>query len=55
VASSGALIGQFQKVRDIVEQNIQAMLTGKMDLKGSLADAQKRVDAVLSDYNANFQ
>jgi sn-glycerol 3-phosphate transport system substrate-binding protein len=54
-ASSGALIGQFQKVRDIVEQSIQAMLTGTMDLNAALADAKKRVDAVLADYNANFQ
>lgn len=55
VASSGALIGQFQKVRDIVEQNIQALLNGKMDMKTALDDAKKRVDAVLADYNANFQ
>jgi hypothetical protein len=31
------------------------MLNGKMDVKGALADAQKRVDATLADYNANFQ
>jgi sn-glycerol 3-phosphate transport system substrate-binding protein len=55
VASSGALIGQFQKVRDIVEQNIQAVLNGGMDVKAAQDDAQKRVDAVLADYNANFQ
>ncbi len=54
-ATAGALIGQFQKLRDIVEQDIQAMLNGTMDVKGALADAQKRVDATLADYNANFQ
>jgi sn-glycerol 3-phosphate transport system substrate-binding protein len=55
VASSGALIGPFQKVRDIVEESAQAMFNGKMDVKAALADAKARVDKELATYNSNFQ
>ena len=54
-ASAGALIGPFQKVRDIVEESAQSMFNGKMDVKAALADAKKRVDAELATYHDNFK
>ena len=50
-ATAGAVIGDFQGVRDAVEEALTAMLAGKLTPQEALSQAQERADAAIADYN----
>ncbi len=50
-ATAGAVIGDFQGVRDAVDEALTAMLAGKLTPEEALAQAQLEADAAIADYN----
>ena len=50
-ATAGAVIGDFQGVRDAVEDALTAMFAGKLTPEEALAQAQREADAAIADYN----
>ena len=53
-ATAGAVIGDFQGVRDAVDAAMTAMLAGKLTPADALAQAQREADAAISDYSARL-
>ncbi|GAA4016275.1 ABC transporter substrate-binding protein [Deinococcus rubellus] len=53
-ATAGALNGAGPETRKITEQALQKVLNGT-PVDAALSEAKARVDAALSDYNANFK
>lgn len=52
-ATAGAIMGPFPQIRVIVEQAIQAVVSGG-DIDTVLADAKAQADAALEDYNSRL-
>ncbi len=53
-ATAGAIMGPFPQIRDIIEQDIQAVVTGGADIDATLADSKSKADAALTDYNSRL-
>ena len=53
-ATAGAIMGPFPQIRDIIEQAIQAVVTGGGDIDATLADAKAKADAAIADYNSRL-
>ena len=51
LASAGAVIGDYQSVRDAVRDALVEMLSGRATPEQALAGAQHRADAALTTYN----
>ncbi len=54
-ATQGALMGPFPQIRTIIEQAIESVLAGKASVDDALADAKKKADKALQDYNASIK
>jgi sn-glycerol 3-phosphate transport system substrate-binding protein len=52
-ATAGAIMGPFPQIRVIVEQAIQAVVSGG-DINTVLADAKAQADAAIADYNSRL-
>ncbi len=52
-ATAGAIMGPFPQIRTIVDQAIQAVVSGG-DIDLVLADAKSQADAALADYNSRL-
>jgi len=50
-ATAGATIGPFKAIRDIVQEEQEAMLQGGKDAAQALADAASRANEEIADYN----
>ncbi len=53
-ATAGAIMGPFPQIRVIVEQSIQAVVSGG-DITTVLEDAKLQADAAIADYNSRLQ
>jgi sn-glycerol 3-phosphate transport system substrate-binding protein len=51
-ATSGAVIGPFPDVRNAVQDGLTEMLEGHKSVATALADTQKKVNALIADYNS---
>lgn len=51
-ASSGAVIGPFEQVREMIRNELTAMLTQGQSVATTLKDAQSKANSLISDYNA---
>ncbi|MCU1459090.1 MAG: ABC-type sugar transport system, periplasmic component [Actinomycetia bacterium] len=51
-ATSGAVVGPFEQVREMIRNELTAMLTQGQSVATTLAHAQSKADGLISDYNA---
>jgi sn-glycerol 3-phosphate transport system substrate-binding protein len=54
-ATQGALMGPFPQIRTIIEQAVEQVLAGKASVDDALADAKKKADKALQDYNKSIK
>ena len=55
VATNGAIMGSFPKVRDIIESAVENMLSGKLSPEKALAWAEKESTKAIQEYNELYK